>query len=222
MKLFDRFVKKTPAVAADRNFVDDLVSYFGSRPEVNAAYFGFAYNNAEKAYHLFLAVDHQGEAATIQQLTWTIKSAYMSDTRIHYACRANNPDLLDYISQHNPPFYHKEDTTVVQQKVMKQWFNVDKYQPELIEALSQTDVLTLTHKLNAGSDQLKFATHVREGAEFVPLFSKQEMIAKSGINDIPQDRAVMKMPFAMLQKMVGQRYFFVLNPGTPFEVELHV
>ncbi|TWV99344.1 enhanced serine sensitivity protein SseB C-terminal domain-containing protein [Chitinophaga pinensis] len=122
MKLFDRFRKKptvdettvpatsatTPTpLSADRNFVDDLVSYFSSETAVTAAYFGFAYNNTSKAHILVLAIDHQGDEDAIQEITWMIKSQFMQDTEIFYTSSVTNPELTDYIRQHNLPFYHK-------------------------------------------------------------------------------------------------------------------
>ncbi|SHN45352.1 enhanced serine sensitivity protein SseB C-terminal domain-containing protein [Chitinophaga sp. CF418] len=229
MKLFDRFSKRTATATApalqptgERNFIDDLVSYFSSQPEVTAAYFGFAYNNAVKQYHLFLAVDHEGEAEAISSLTWMIKSLHMSDTEIQYASPIRSSDMLEYISQHNPPFYHKDNSALLQQKVMKQWFDVKKYQRELIDTLKASQVFTLAHEYEKPTDRFNFATYIRDTGEFIPLFSNQDMIAKSGISDIPTGRLAVQLPFEMILKTLGQEQFFILNPGTPFEVELHV
>jgi hypothetical protein len=231
MKLFDRFSKRsatTPTSApvqqytGSGNFVDDLVNYFSSQPEVNAAYFGFAYNSMAKQYQLYLVVDHDGEAETIADPTWMIKSAHMSDTDIQYASPARSGDMLEYISQHNPPFYHKENSALLQQKVMKQWFDVTKYKQELIDTLKASKVFTLAYEYEKPSDRFSFATYVRDTGEFIPLFSHQDMIAKSGISEIPTGRLAVQLPFEMISKMLGREQFFILNPGTPFEVELHV
>ncbi|PSL34549.1 enhanced serine sensitivity protein SseB C-terminal domain-containing protein [Chitinophaga ginsengisoli] len=227
MKLFDRFSKKsttTPGpgqVPTGDNFVDDLVTYFSSQPEVTAAYFGFAYNSV-KQYQLFLAVDHEGIAEVISDPTWMIKSAHMSDTEIQYASPTRSSDMLEYISQHNPPFYHKDNSALLQQKVMKQWFDVTKYKQELIDTLKASKVFTLAHEYEKPADRLSFTTYVRDTGEFIPLFSHQDMIAKSGISEIPTGRLAVQLPFEMISKMLGQEQFFILNPGTPFEVELLV
>jgi hypothetical protein len=229
MKLFDRFSKKSAtatvpasALTGEKNFVDDLVIYFSSQPEITAAYFGFAYNTVVKQYQLFLAVDHDGGAEAIQHPTWTIKSAHMSDTEIQYACPTRSGDMLEYISQHNPPFYHKDHSALLQQKVMKQWFDVKKYKQELIDTLKASKVFTLAYQYEQPTDSFSFATYVRDTGEFIPLFSNQDMIAKSGISEIPKGRLAVQLPFEMISKMLGQEQFFVLNPGTPFEVELRV
>lgn len=229
MKLFERFGKK-PATAnqpapmeqpaGDSNFVDDLVSYFRSQPEIIAAYFGFVYNNADKQYQLFLAVDHDGEAGPISELTWMIKSQHMNDTDIQYASPEQSSDMLEYISQHNPPFYHKDNSALLHQKIMKQWFNVKKYKQELVDTLMQSEIFTLAYEYDKPDDRLAFTTYVRPGGEFIPLFSNHDMIAKSGISDIPAGKVAMKIPFEMIVKMLRQEQLFVLNPGTPFEVEL--
>lgn len=231
MKLFDRFNKK-PATTqqsasinqstGDRNFVDDLVSYFSTKPEVTAAYLGFGYNSMDKQYHLFLAVDHEGEAEAISNVASTIKSVYMNDTPIGYASPAHGGDTLEYISQHNPPFYHKDNSALLQQKIIKQWFNEKKYKQELTDTLKQSELFTLAYALEKPDDHLTFATYVRPGGEFVPLFSTHDMIAKSGITEIPAGKVAMKMPFEMILKMLNREQFFLLNPGTPFEVELRV
>jgi hypothetical protein len=217
MKLFDRFNKK-PATTqqsasieqptGDRNFVDDLVTYFSSKPEVTAAYLGFGYNSIDKQYHLFLAVDHEGKAESISKVASTIKSVYMNDTPIGYVSPLHDGDTLEYISQHNPPFYHKDDPALLQQKIIKQWFNEKKYKQELTDTLKQSELF--------------FATYVRPAGEFVPLFTTHDMIAKSGITEIPAGKVAMKMPFEMILKMLNREQFFLLNPGTPFEVELRV
>ncbi|MCF6405441.1 enhanced serine sensitivity protein SseB C-terminal domain-containing protein [Chitinophaga filiformis] len=229
MKLFDRFSKKSatatmPALSptGEKNFVDDLVTYFSSQPEITAAWFGFAYNNAVKQYQLFLAVDHDGEAEAISALTWTIKSAHMSDTDIQYASPTHSGDMLEYISQHNPPFYHKDNSALLQQKVMKQWFDVKKYKQELIDTLKASKVFALAYEYELPTDRFSFATYVRDTGEFLPLFSNQDMIAKSGISDIPKGRLAVQLPFEMISKMLAKEQFFILNPGTPFEVELRV
>lgn len=238
MKLFDRFRKK-PATAedtttspvpeanspeslsADRNFVDDLVSYFSSKPEITAAYFGFAYNNTTKQHILVLAVDHQADEDSVRDLTWLIKSMFMGDTDIHYTSNVTNQELLDYISQHNPAFYHKDGSAVLQQKIMKQWFDQQQYRAELIDTLKTTTVFTLAHKMENSKD-LMLATYVRESGEFIPLFANEDMIAKSGMINLPDDRVVVKMTFQRILNGINPGQLFILNPATPFEVEMRM
>lgn len=229
MKLFDRFSKKTATAIGpvsqapgDRNFVDDLVSYFSTQPEVTAAYLGFAYNSHVKQYHLCLAVDHEGEDELISNRIGMIKSVHMSDTDIQYASSKSSSDMLEYISQHNPPFYHKDNSALLQQKIMKQWFDVKKYKQELIDTLKASSIFTLAHEYEQSTDRFSFTTYVRDSGEFIPLFSNQEMIAKSGISQVPSGRLAVQLPFEMILKMLRREQFFILNPGTPFEVELRV
>jgi hypothetical protein len=237
MKLFDRFRKKpataadntaqTPVAAsvaalpADRNFVDDLVSYFSSKPDVTAAYFGFAYNNTSKTHVLALAVDHHGDEEDIRQLTWMIKSMFMSDTEIYYTSGNTNPELMEYVRQHNLPFYHKDKSALLQQKVMKQWFDEQQYRAELIDTLKTCEVFTLAHKMENSND-LMLATYIRENGEFIPLFANKEMIARSGMTNIPDDRVVVKMTFQRILNGIDAGQLFILNPATPFEVEMRV
>ena len=235
MKLFDRFRKKptttestvpatseTPTpLSADRNFVDDLVSYFSSKADVTAAYFGFAYNNTSKAHILVLAIDHQGDEDAIQNITWMIKSHFMNDTEIYYTSSVSNPELTDYIRQHNLPFYHKDNSARLQQKVMKQWFDEKQFREELIETLKECEVFTLAHKMEDSKD-LMLATYVRENGEFIPLFANAEMIARSGMVNIPDDRVMVKMTFQRILQGINPGQLFILNPATPFEAEMRV
>ncbi len=229
MKRFNLFGKKPvpvnePGAIAqpgdDRNFVDDLVSYFSSKQEVIAAYFGFAYNTIDKQYHLFLAIDHDIEAESVSQMTGFLKSLHMKDTQIEYASPTQSSDMLEYISQHNPPFYHRDAPALLHQKIMKQWFNVKKYKQELIDTLKESKVYTLANQPEKPDDRIGFATFVKPNGEFVPLFSREDMISKSGMSQIPVGMAAVQMPFEIILKMLGNEQFFVLNPGTPFEVEL--
>lgn len=236
MKLFDRFRKKptvsettvpvtsatTPTpLSADRNFVDDLVSYFSTETAVTAAYFGFAYNNASKAHILVLAIDHQGDEDSIQEITWMIKSQFMSDTEIYYTSGVIEPQLTDYIRQHNLPFYHKDNSAILQQKVMKQWFDEKRFRQELIETMKDYEVFTLAHKMEDSKD-LMLATYVREHGEFIPLFANAEMIARSGMVNIPDDRMIVKMTFQRILSGINPGQLFILNPATPFEAEIRV
>ncbi|QHS58300.1 SseB family protein [Chitinophaga agri] len=237
MSLFDRFRKKpattedntvpTPeatapdALSPDRNFVDDLVSYFSSNPDITAAYFGFGYNNTTRQHILVLAIDHQTDEDTVRDLTWMIKCLFMSDTDIHYTSNITNQELLDYIKQHNPAFYHQDGSAVLQQKIMKQWFDQQQYHTELIDTLKTTPVFTLAHKMENSKD-LMLATYVRESGEFIPLFASEDMIAKSGMINLPDDRVVVKMTFQRILNGINPGQLFILNPATPFEVEMKV
>ncbi|PWV56433.1 enhanced serine sensitivity protein SseB C-terminal domain-containing protein [Chitinophaga sp. S165] len=229
MKRFNLFGKKPvadnlPASLAqpsnDRNFVDDLVNYFSSKQEITAAYFGFGYNTIDKQYQLFLAIDHDIKADSVSQMTWSLKSLHMKDTHIEYASPVQSSDMLEYISQHNPPFYHRDAPALLHQKIMKQWFNVKKYKQELIDTLKESKVYTLANQPEKLSDRIGFATFVKPNGEFVPLFSRQDMISRSGMTEIPMGMAAVEMPFEIILKILGNDQFFVLNPGTPFEVEL--
>lgn len=213
----DHFKSQGPG---DRNFVDDLVSYFSSQQAVTAAYFGFAYGSIDKQYHLFLAIDHDIEAKSVSQMTSFLKSMHMKDTQIEYASPVQSSDMLEYISQHNPPFYHRDIPALLHQKIMKQWFNVKKYKQELIDTLKESKVYTLANQPEKPDDRFGFATFVKSDGEFVPLFSREDMISKSGMTEIPVGMAPVEMSFEIISKMLGNEQFFVLNPGTPFEVEL--
>jgi hypothetical protein len=214
------YIRSQPEGIGDRNFVDDLVDYFRSKPAVTAAYFGFAYNNIDKQYHLFLAIDHDIEAESVTQMTWFLKSLHMKDTQIEYASPTQSSDMLEYISQHNPPFYHRDMPALLHQKIMKQWFNVEKYKQELIDTLKQSMIFTLTNDPAKTKQPFGFANCTGPQGEYIPLFSTRDMVSKSGMTDLPADILVTQMSFESILKMFDRELFFVLNPGTPFEVEL--
>lgn len=231
MKLFDRFLKKPanarPSAARQQaneesNFVDDLVRSFKAQPEIRAAWFGFAYQDTSRQYHLFLAVDHDGNTADISNLITFIRSVHMEDTLIEYASPSHNSEVLDYVRQHNLPFYRKDDPALLQRKIMKQWFNVEKYTQELVDTLKDTTVVSLLYKAEKADTPATFATCVRDNGEFIPLFSSEHMIYQSGMTQIPANKVVTTMPFKTMLEMSGSKRPFLLNPGTPFEVELRV
>jgi hypothetical protein len=60
----------------DEDFVDRLIAFFESQPEVSNAYFGMLQNSNTNTSHLFLAVDHNGDENYMMQQTWNIKTHY--------------------------------------------------------------------------------------------------------------------------------------------------
>ncbi|MBW8687290.1 enhanced serine sensitivity protein SseB C-terminal domain-containing protein [Chitinophaga rhizophila] len=237
MKIFERFRKKTDTTTTDMldiptdlaeellpagsNFIDDLVSYFTATPEITAAFFGFAYDQATRKHLLVLAIDHMGDEEAVQQLTWMIKSTYMSDTEIYYASRHTNQDLVEYIRQHNAPFFSKGNPQLLQQQIMKQWFDEPTYRQELIDTLQTYELFTLAHKVENSKD-LMLATYKREEDDFIPLFSLPEMIGRSGMINVPDDRVLVKMTLRRILGGINPGQLFILNPSTPFEVTMKI
>ena len=67
-----------------------------------------------------------------------------------------------------------------------------------------------------------FQTYVRNGREFIPLFSDKEMIYKSGMTEVPPELTAIEFDWTRVDEMLNgklSRKFYVLNPGTSFEVE---
>jgi len=227
MKLFDRFNKKdastiekaSPAVP---NFIDDLVDYCSSKPEVNAAYFGFAYDGPDRTQRLFVALDHSGDNSSVKNGVLKIKSAYMNDTDIHYVSSSTEPEQFAYVRQHNAPFFHKDQPFQLQQKVMKRWFDVASYQEELIATLQRSEVYTMVGASERVNKHIVILTIPGRYEKFIPLFSHQDMIAKSQMTKISEHEAHVKLPFEEISGMAGKNALYLLNPFTPFEVELHV
>jgi len=221
MSLFKPVSKKV-AATTEKNFIDDLVDYFAGQPEVNAAYFGFAYDETDKTLRLFLAVDHNGDAAGIQNGAWKVKLTYMSDTEIHYAAATTAPRQYAYICQHNAPFYHRNEPALLQQKVMKRWFDEQRHEAELIATLQQSEVYTIVNTTDRMNKHIVLQTISGRYEKFIPLFSHQDMIAKSQMTKISEHEVHVKLPFEEISKMAGKNALYVLNPFTPFEVNLHV
>jgi len=205
----------------DESYVGRLINLFGANPAVAKAYFGLLYDQEEKP-DIFLAVELEEEADEIQPMAEKLRESYMPDREVIFVSNTVEPELMYYVIQSNFPFYVKNRPNPVNQAIMKYWFNPAKYKADLIRQVKTGTVTSLFKDFNPFGSGLKFQTFIRKGKEFIPLFSEEEMVAKSGMTEIPEDLTVMAFDWIKINSAVSgnlKEHFYILNPGTSFEVE---
>lgn len=206
----------------NRNFVDDLVDYFQSRKEVSEAYFGYLMNEQTKEYSLFLAVGHTGALADIRNLCWFLKSVHYPESAIQFASGEADANLYALIKNQSFPFYLKDTQTVLEQKIMKQWFEEDKFKEEFLAALPGCRLTGLIRQTDGAVTTIRFQVYEKPGQDFIPVFSSRQMMGPSGMDELPPGLELIEFNWAERHKALGLAagpHHFMLNPATPFEVE---
>ena len=207
----------------DQNYLDRLVIYFDSKKEIIEAYFGFAYNDNTKANELILAVYHFGNVQEIQRDTWLIKSEFYPELQLYFASSENDPALFEFVKNNNFSFYNKTHSKLLEQKIMKRWFDKARFETDLVIFLKENNPITLARDFETSSHTLTFQTFIRNSGEFVPLFSDREMVSKCGMTEIPSNLTILEFDWQKLNTVLDKKLddsFYVLNPGNPFEVEI--
>ena len=205
----------------DMGFVENLVNLFATKPAVLRAYFGLLYDEEKDDNDLFLAIAHLGDEQGLKKMTHYIKKTFMPDIPMFYTSTLDQPELLDFIEGSNFPFYVKDKPQSLNVLVMKQWFD-PSYKKSFVEKIKVSKVTSLFKDFDPLSKGIDFQTFVRDGKEFIPLFSTKDMVFKSGMTEVPSDLTVAEFDWRSIDEAIDgslKSHFFVLNPGTSFEVE---
>jgi len=222
MGLLDFLNEEHPDWEIDNSYLGNLVSLFISDPAVKKAYFGLLHYEGQLHGDLFLAIEHDGEADEIYQMTEQIKQNHLPDQEIFFTSTAIQPELLDHIIESNFPFYVKNKPQALNLAVMKQWFNPIKYKKDLIRHIKTGKIISLFKDFDPLSDTLNFQTFIRNGKEFIPLFTEKDMIPKSGMTELPKDLTMLEFDWRKVDEGVDghlKEHYYILNPDTSFEVE---
>lgn len=217
--------KQTYIMAAEaikRDFVSDLLSYFQSKPEIEAAYFGYLYSADEKVNHLFLGIQHKGQLKEIKEMTYSLKSFHFPNEQILFTATEDHPELLDLIKSTYFPFYEKNVKNDIHLEIIRQFFD-QKYKSSLIDAIKKNKVCFLGNVDE--EDGIYFQTYIKEGHEFIPIFSSKEMVFRCGVKSIPSHLNLIQIKWEEVMKWTDAyqeepTHYFILNPSHPFEVEL--
>ncbi len=137
---------------------------------------------------------------------------------LHFVSTEERPSLLNGIKQLNTPFYSKKNQQQNELHVllMKHYFQPNKYKPELISALKKSKLISIT-QFTDGKNQMPFLTYNKGEQKFIPIFTHQEMVMKSVL---PKPEYVVIVALEFKEEHAFESLFFILNPGTPFEVEI--
>jgi hypothetical protein len=211
----------------DRNksYIENLVRVFAANPSIEKAYFGLLYNEEKEDNDLFLAVEHMGaEAEEIQAMTDIVRQTFLPDREMFFTSTVFQPELFGFIANSNFPFYTKNKPQLLNMAIMNQWFDPVKYKKDFIFQVKTGILTSLFKDFDPLSNILNFQTFIRDGKEFIPLFSDRQMIFKSGMTQVPSDLTAMEFDWMRIQEAVEggfRQHFYVLNPGTSFEVEFN-
>jgi hypothetical protein len=225
MGLFNLFSKKvapdtTAKRAESRDFISDLVDYFKSKSDVEAAYLGLVPLQDADAPVLFLAVSHFGDENALQGITWMAKSTYLPDLEMMFASNRTQKDVFEYVKANNFAFYQKGVPLVLHESILRQWLEPEKYGNDFHDLIMQSEVSAVVHKLQPDQATITFQSYMKDGQEFMPLFSSDDMIDKCGLAEVPEDLNVISFNFKTMNETIsgglnGKR--FIVNPGTSFE-----
>lgn len=213
----DDFYKKP-----DKSYFDNLVRVLTASRRIEIAYFGMLYDEQEDSEELFLAIAHQGEPDEVKEVAEIVRNTYLPNRRIGIASSVADPELFNFIQEHNFPFYIKERLMALPVAIMNMWFDPERQHQEFLFQIRNGSLYSLFKDFNSSTNVLQFQTFVRDGKEFIPLFSDHDMIYKSGMTEIPPDLTPLKFDWAKIDSAVEgrlQSHLYVLNPGTSFEIE---
>lgn len=209
----------------NKNYIESLISFFSSSPAVLKAYFGLLYNEQDDTEDLFLAVEHDGDLDVIRSAVELLRQQFLPYRQLSFTSSEYDPELLGFIEQTNSPFYALDEPKPLHVAVMKYWFEPEKYRKEFIKQVTTARLRSLFKDFNPMSNALNFQTFVKDGREFIPLFSDKEMIVKSGMTEVPSDLTVVEFDWSKVDELLDGKLrdnFYVLNPGTSFGIEFTV
>jgi len=211
-------------MVSNKSFIDNLVRVLAANPAIEEAYFGLLYNDQQEREDLFLGIAHQGAAEEIQNMTDIVRQTYLPQREILFASTAFQPELFGIIANSNFPFYIKNRSLPLNMAIMNQWFDPEAYRNNFMFQVRTAKVTSLFKDFDPMSNVLNFQTFVRNGKEFIPLFSEREMIFKSGMTQVPSDLTALEFDWTRIDEAIDRKdklHFYVLNPGTSFEVEFN-
>jgi len=216
----------TPSMAdPDKSFIDNLVNMFAINYNIEKAYFGLLYNEEEDKDDLYLAVDHHGHNEAIKAIAEGVRYTYLPDRQVIYTSNVEDPELFSFIEQSNFAFYAKGKYLALNMLIMNYYLDPAGYQMHFMYQVRAGKLVSLFKDFDPSSNILNFQTFVRNGREFVPLFSEKDMIYKSGMTEVPADLTPLEFDWPSLASIldgIEKLNYYVLNPGTSFEVEFNV
>jgi hypothetical protein len=210
------------------NYIDDLIKYFKTAGSISEAKFGMIRDTEADKNILILAVNNSDKEKEeeIKEATLFLKLKYCRDTEMGYASNNGNKDLFEHIISNNIPLYVKGKEMLLEEKIMKQWFD-PKYKQEFLDVLTAGtgSVIVLARDLKPESNTFTMQSYMHEGKEFVALFSDKGLIAKSGIDKIPENLTPVSFNWKQLNAQLQgalDKNLYRLNPATAFEVEFKI
>lgn len=216
-----------PNMDASRNFIDDLIAYCDSRDNITAAYLGRIHNTKTNTDDWFLGVEHTGDLQQIQGITYTIKQTLLPQVTMNFVSNEHYPEYLDFIKQHNFPFYVKGATNPIHVATIKYWLGIIADKKEVFQIIKQKNVFALVQMENSTVENqdstLRFPSYKNPTTQrdFIPVFTEVDAITNRGAMEIPPALTVIEID---LGQAIGDQWdnqYIILNPGMPLAIEFN-
>jgi hypothetical protein len=204
-----------------RTLIDDLVSYFDQKAEVQAAYFAFLYSSVSKTHDLFLGVEHTGELEGIKTMTLFIKRVYLQDSPMYFTSPEDDPDTFALVREQGLLFFSRQQETVVAQELLKRLFDQASGDEALVQAVREHGVYAMVNAEQLQQKKLVVQSFSKDEATFTPLFSSANMVPLGGLTALPPGLALAKLIWAKHLAGAPPRTV-LLNPDTAFEAALEL
>lgn len=207
-----------------KSYVDNMVRVFSANQGIEKAYFALLYNQETDRSDLFLAVEHGEGVKEVAEMAEIVRQTFMPGKEVFFTSPSFQPELFEYISAHNFAFYVKNEPQLLNVAIMNQWFDPARYKKDFLFQVKNSKIASLFIDFDPKSNALNFQTFVRDGKQFIPLFSDNDMVYKSGMTQVPPDLTVMGFEWSKIESATDhglRSHFYVLNPGTSFEVEFN-
>lgn len=203
------------ATQPSRSLIDDLVSYFDQKTEVQAAYFAFLFSSVSKTHDLFLGVEHAGELEGIQQMTLLIKNVYLGDNPMYFASTEHDTDTFAIVKEEGLLFFSRQEETAVAQELLKLLFNKSGGIEALVEAVRHHSVYALVDAAKLQEKKLAVPSFAQGETVMTPLYTHPNMLALAGMAAVPPGLALARVTWSQHLAGAPPRQV-VLNPETAF------
>ncbi|UOQ71852.1 SseB family protein [Hymenobacter cellulosilyticus] len=204
-----------------RSFIDDLVSYFDQKQEVQAAYFAFLYSSVSQTHDLFLGVEHAGELEGIKKMSLFIKQVYLPQAPMFFASSEEDAELFATVREQGLQFFSRQEGRGIEQELLKGLFDQQRDRAELVGTVRNHGVYALVHKAPLEQKQLVVQSFSKDGEEFTPLFTSPDMLPLGGIGAPPAGMVLARLVWSKHLAGAAPRPV-VLNPDTAFEARFEL
>ena len=205
-----------------RTFIDDLVSYFDQKAEVNAAYFAFLYSSVSQTHDLFLGVEHNGALEDIQNITLLIKRVYLQDSPTFFASSEHDPDTFALVREQGLLFFSRQEPVALAQQLLQRLFDQQRDGAALHQAAREHAVYAVVDREQLAQRKLAFQPFGSAEEPALPLFTHPNMVfLGTGLPELPPGLTLAQITWAKHLASSPTRAV-VLNPNTPFEARFEL
>lgn len=198
-----------------RTLIDDLMSYFEQKAEVQAAYFAFLFSSVSETHDLFLGVEHVGGLEDIQTTALLIKNVYLGDSPMYFASTEHDSDTFAIVKEEGLLFFSRQEETAVAQQLLKLLFNKREGDEALVEAVRHNSVYALVNSAMLQEKKLALQSFAQGETVFTPLYTHPDMLARAGMAAVPAGLTLARVTWSKHLAGAKPRQV-VLNPDTDF------